>query len=921
MLDRIIVRGARQHNLKNIDLDIPHGQLTVITGVSGSGKSTLAFDTLYAEGQRRYIESLSTYTKQFLERIARPDVDEVSGIQPSISIQQKNTARSARSTVGTTTEIYDYLRLLFARVGRTHCLDCDADVVRRSADEVIDEMLRLHEGERFYAVAAVPFEDRGSKQVLADLQKQGYSRILHNGKPVRIDPPPARLRLKGPSLDLILDRLTLDNSRRARLLEAIETAYQQGGGFVKFVSADSGLTLVYTKHLICTSCMAVFEEPRPLLFSFNTPFGACPHCRGFGNRMEFDERLIVPDAGRSIHKHALDPWASEKFEFYYNKLIRYCRRKEIPLAKPFRDLPADVRAAILDGNDEFIGVVPFLEELREKTYKKYARFFTRRYMTFRECRRCKGGRLRREAYNILLGHRSIRDVVRMTPDVALSFVENLDLTAREAEIAADIVLELTSRLKFMLDVGLYYVTLDRLTRTLSGGEAQRINLANSLGANLIGVLYVLDEPSIGLHPTDTQKLINVLLELRNRGNTVCVVEHDLDIIRRADYLIDLGPGAGEKGGEVLYQGDLANAASQRSKTIKYLRKGLPLENSRSGKSNSRAMVSLKGVSEHNLKNIDVSFPVGALTAVTGVSGSGKSTLVCDVLHNALTTVGASYSYSFDSIEGHEQVKKTMLVDQSPIGKTPRSNPITYIKAFSFIRDIFASQRLAIKRGYTSGRFSFNVPGGRCSRCQGMGYERIEMHFMADLFVPCADCDGQRYKKDTLAVTYQGRNISDVLALSVTDALEFFADHKPFVRRLEALSSVGLGYLRLGQSSTTLSGGESQRVKIARELAENFGGGCFYILDEPTTGLHIDDVSTLVRVLQELVMRGNTVVVVEHNPQVIVQADHIIDLGPGGGDDGGQVIACGSPEKLARLSGTQTGAYLKKLMVNAAKGKS
>jgi excinuclease ABC subunit A len=919
MLDRIIVRGARQHNLKNIDLDIPHGKLTVISGVSGSGKSTLAFDTLYAEGQRRYIESLSTYTKQFLERIARPDVDEVSGINPSISIQQKNTARSARSTVGTTTEIYDYLRLLFARVGRTHCPDCQVEVKRYSADEVIEDMLKMHEGERFYIVAPIAFEGDSANDLVTELQKEGYSRILHKGKPTRIDPPPARLRLKESPLHLILDRLTLDKSRRARLLDAIENAYERANGFVNFVAADSGKKLVYTHHLICTSCSKTFEEPRPLLFSFNTPYGACPHCRGFGNRMEFDERLIVSDPGRTIREHAIEPWASQKFEYYYNKLISFCRRNKIPLGRPFRDLKEDAKKAIINGSGEFIGVIPFLEEVREKTYKKYARFFTRRYMTFRECRQCEGGRLRREAYNVLLSGRSIREVVKMTPDKALTFVQDLELTAREREIAHDIVLELRSRLKFMLDVGLYYVTLDRLTRTLSGGEAQRINLANSLGANLLGVLYVLDEPSIGLHPRDTSKLVKVLMELRNRGNTVVVVEHDLDIISKADYLIDLGPGAGENGGEVLYQGSLDKANSPKSKTIKYLHRGLPLENSKPKKTDGTRTIRLKKVCEHNLKNIDVEFPVGAFTAVTGVSGSGKSTLVCEVLHNALSIGEANYSHAFGGIEGSGDVKKTMMVDQSPIGKTPRSNPITYIKAFSFIRDIFASQRLAVKRGYTSGRFSFNVPGGRCGRCQGMGYERIEMHFMADLFVPCSECDGKRYKKDTLEVVFREKNISDVLKLSVRDALDFFADYKPFVRRLKALDSVGLGYLRLGQSSTTLSGGESQRIKIARELSENFGGDCFYILDEPTTGLHIDDVATLVRVLRELVHRGNTVVVVEHNPQVILQADHIIDLGPGGGDDGGRVVATGSPHELTRAAGSYTGAFLKKLIKKGAKG--
>ncbi len=925
MLDRIIIRGARQHNLKNIDLDIPHGQLTVVTGVSGSGKSTLAFDTLYAEGQRRYIESLSTYTKQFLERIARPDVDEVSGINPSIAIQQKNTARSARSTVGTTTEIYDYLRLLFARVGRTCCPNCDRPVIRQSADEVIDEVIAAHDGQHFYIVASIPLGGQKSAALLDKLQKEGYSRILLDGQAVRIEELPAGFHSKSGTIELFLDRVRIESSRRARLLEAIETAYEKAEGFVRFVSVDSNISLVYTHHLTCTSCGLSFEKPKPLLFSFNTPFGACPHCRGFGNRMEFDEHLIVPDPDRSIRGQAIEPWASDKFEYYFSKMIRFCKLREIPVDIPFRHLKADDKRDILAGCDSFIGVIPFLENLREKTYKKYARFFTRRYLTFRECRQCEGGRLRKEAYYVRIGGRTIREVARMTPGEALAFVKGVDLLPREKEIAADIVLELESRLEFLLNVGLYYVTLDRLTRTLSGGEAQRINLANSLGANLLGVLYVLDEPSIGLHPRDTKNLLQVLMQLRSRGNTVVVVEHDLDIIQKADYLVDLGPGAGDRGGEVLYQGDPKAASNPNSKTIKYLREGLPLERARNkssinrGCADKKEMLYLKGVSEHNLKDIDVAFPLGAFTAVTGVSGSGKSTLVCEVLYNALHTGDAYHAHAFRCVEGGEKVKKTKLVDQSPIGKTPRSNPVTYIKAFSYIRDIFASQRLAVKREYPSGRFSFNVPGGRCNKCQGMGYERVEMHFMADMFIPCSECEGKRYKKETLDVAFRGKNLADVLGMSVDEACELFREYKGLLHRLKTLQKVGLGYLRLGQSSTTLSGGESQRIKIARELSENVEGSCLYILDEPTTGLHIDDVATLIRVLRELVDRGNTVVVVEHNPQVIFQADHIIDLGPGGGDDGGYITAKGTPAEVARTPRSFTGAFLKKLMKRSSKG--
>jgi excinuclease ABC subunit A len=637
--------------------------------------------------------------------------------------------------------------------------------------------------------------------------------------------------------------------------------------------------------------------------------------------MEFDERRIVPDPTLSIREGAVEPWSSEKFEYYRNELLRHCRRKKIPTEKAFKELSETAKRSILEGDDDFSGVIPFLEELREKSYKKYARFFTRRYLTFKECRRCRGGRLREEAYFIRLGGKTIRDVSAMTPGEALSFAGPLELNAREEEIARDILLELRSRLKFMLDVGLYYVTLDRLTRTLSGGEAQRINLANSLGANLVGVLYVLDEPSVGLHPRDTENLVSVLKELRDRGNTVVIVEHDLDIIREADFLIDLGPGAGRFGGNVLYQGDLAHAAHPESKTIRYLRKGLPLVAPGARKPAPEKSLHLEGVSEHNLKSIDVSFPLEAFTVVTGVSGSGKSTLVCDVLYNALTMPDATHSFAYNRLVGKEFVTKTMLVDQSPIGRTPRSNPITYIKGFSYLRDVFADEKLSKRRGYSSGRFSFNVPGGRCGRCDGMGYEKIEMHFMADMFVRCAECDGKRFNKETLEVTHKGKNLSEVLDLTVDEALSFFADCKPLVDRLVVLNKVGLGYVQLGQPSTTLSGGESQRIKIARELSENVEGGSVYILDEPTTGLHIDDVGVLVRVLRDLIEHGNTVIVVEHNAQVILQADHIVDLGPGGGEDGGHVVCVGRPADVMKIRESHTGVYLKRQVERQRRGKA
>jgi excinuclease ABC subunit A len=930
MLDRIVIRGAREHNLKNIDLEIPRGRLTVITGVSGSGKSTLAFDTLYAEGQRRYVESLSTYAKQFLERIGRPDVDEVLGISPSIAIQQKNTTRSSRSTVGTATEIYDYLRLLFARAGRTVCPDCRRELVRHEPDEASADMLRNRAGETFLIVASHPVEKGVPlKRHFELLLKNGYSRILVDGELVKLDPPPKRRFGRPKRIDVVLDRIQIDESKLTRIHEAVEMAYKIGNGFVRFVPADGTEegSVTYTNHPVCVTCGREFEEPRPILFSFNTPYGACPHCRGFGNRMEFDEKLIVPDRNRSIRQYAIEPWSSDKFEYYFDQLVRFCRHRKIPLNAPYADLSDTQRALIMTGSGEYVGVLPFLENLREKTYKKYARFFTRRYMTYRECRSCRGGRLREEAYYVKLGGRDIREVAGMTPDRALEFIDGLELDQREQLITRDILVEIKSRLQFMLDVGLYYITLDRLTKTLSGGEAQRISLANSLGANLLDVLYVLDEPSIGLHPRDTDNLVKVLSELRSRGNTVVVVEHDVDIIRRADHIVDLGPGAGERGGEIVYEGPIDGDGTSPSRTLRYVREGVPVY--RDGKRGAGrrkrpgpgGAIELRGVREHNLKNVDVEFPLGLFTCVTGVSGSGKSTLVCDVLYNALRTDGGQRLHDYRDIIGRDLVDKVMMVDQSPVGKTPRSNPITYVKAFASIREIFASQRRSIKRGYTSGRFSFNVAGGRCPRCQGMGYERVEMHFMADLFVRCSECEGKRFNHETLEVTYRGLDLAEVLDLTVEDAIEHFAGHGLLVDRLRVLKKVGLGYLRLGQPSTTLSGGESQRMKIARELAEGNGGGGVYILDEPTTGLHVDDVATLISVLRELIDMGHTIIVVEHNPQVILQADHIIDLGPEGGDAGGRVVAVGTAAQIARAKGSHTGAFLRKLVRRGGRGKS
>lgn len=910
MIDKIVVRGAREHNLKNIDVEIPRGSLTIITGVSGSGKSTLAFDTLYAEGQRRYIESLSTYAKQFLERIGRPDVDEVTGLSPAVAIEQRNTTRSSRSTVGTATEVYDYLRLLFARVGRTVCPKDHIEVRRYAPDEVIDALIEKARGRAVYIVATRPVEKGSAAKLVEELIREGYARFRVAGEVVRLEAAPKTMgRLT--SLDVVLDRIDVDDGRRARMLEAIEAAYRMADGVVRCDDVESGESWSFTNKLGCTSCGRAFEEPRPILFSFNTPFGACPECRGFGSRMEFDPALVVPDPRASLRDRAIEPWASEKFEYFYDQLVRFARRKKIPMDKPWSDLKEAERRVILNGDGEYVGVMPFLENMRQKTYKKYARFFTRRYLAFRECRACGGGRLREEAFCVRLGARTIRDVAAMSPGDALAFVRGLTLTERERTVAKDVLIEIESRLEFLLAVGLHYLTLDRLAKTLSGGESQRISLANSLGSSLLEVLYVLDEPSVGLHPRDTDRLVRVLHELRARGNTVVVVEHDLDIIRAADHVVDLGPGAGENGGHVVYQGP-PNGSGASAGTLRYLREGPPSVPRPTPRARQDFIV-LRGVREHNIRDVDVSLPLLSFTSVTGVSGSGKSTLVCDVLYDALRARNGARSPSYRALEGAGGVRGVLMVDQAPIGKTPRSNPVTYIKAFALVRDVFAAQKKAVRRGYTAGRFSFNVAGGRCARCQGMGFERIEMHFMADMFVRCGECDGKRFNAETLEIAYNGLNLADILELTVDDAVRHFHEHRELASKLGVLCKVGLGYLRLGQPSTTLSGGESQRIKIARELSENVEGGFVYILDEPTTGLHVADVAVLIGVLRELTELGNTVVVVEHNLQVIAQSDWVVDLGPEGGDEGGRVVAAGTPSDVAKAKGSYTAEYLRRFL--------
>ncbi|UCF07119.1 MAG: excinuclease ABC subunit UvrA [bacterium] len=912
-MKHIVIRGARQHNLKNVDLRLPRREIIVVTGVSGSGKSSLAFDTIYAEGQRRYIESLSTYARQFIEKLERPDVDEISGISPTIAIRQKNTVTSARSTVGTATEIYDYLRLLFARAGRTICPDCRLVVRSYTPSDVAQEVIRLYEGRRVFIllpVSDVEYGDWESKR--SYLLSRGYIRLLVGDRPQRIDEyRPGR---KSPrELAVLLDRIEVDEARRIRIAEAVEIAYRERTGVVEVIDAAGRERHRFTHAPTCTKCGRSFDMPTPLLFSFNSPYGACPDCRGFGDRMEFSEDLIVPDASRSLEDRAIDPWSRERFSYFHEWMLDVCRQQGIPTDKPYRSLSGKYRNLILEGGEDYIGVIPFLDKMREKSYKKGHRFFTRKYMEFTTCRMCQGGRLRPEALYVTIAGKTIVELNRMVPAEIIEVLSAADFDEREQQISHDIITELTSRLGFMIDVGLGYLTLERLTRTLSGGEAQRINLANSLGANLVDALYVLDEPSIGLHPADNDRLIKVLKRLKSSGNTVLVVEHDPDIILSSDYMVDLGPGAGNRGGEVLYSGSVAHASKKkirRSETYEWIfRRKRRIEKVRK-RAHPTGTIVLKGVSEHNIKDIDVSIPLGCMVCVTGVSGSGKSTLVVDVLYQALLRSGAASHLSLAGMQVKGDLDRVLLVDQSPIGASPRSNPITYIKGFSFIREIFARQRASVARGYLPGRFSFNKPGGRCSRCQGMGYRRVEMHFMADVFVPCEVCGGKRYNAETLEIRYKGRSISEVLDMTVEETLLFFDETPMLGEKLWVLSKVGLGYLQLGQPSNTLSGGEAQRIKIARELAESKGERNLYIMDEPTTGLHMSDVERLLRVLDELVRAGHTVLVIEHNMEVIRWADYLIDLGPGGGEDGGRVIACGPPETIVQCSKSKTGRHLK-----------
>ncbi len=925
----ITVHRARQHNLKGITVEFPRNALTVITGPSGSGKSSLAFDTLYAEGQRRYMESLSTYAKQFLERMPKPLVDRIDGISPAVAIEQKNPTTSSRSTVGTATEIYDYLRLLWARVGRQFCHACGAPVVVDSPTTAADRIIGQATGEPVTIAFAIPHSEQPSHELLLEnLRAMGFVRVMDGGVVHRLDALPAEVRLDRPGVMVVVDRLPANDTNRTRLCDSVAVAFTEGDGTVDILWGDQRLRV--SQHPRCTSCGTVAPRLSPTLFSFNNPTGACPACNGFGAVLEYHESLIVPKPERTLAEGALDPWTKPRYEGRRRLLREAARREEIPFDVPWRKLKASQQRLLLHGKSgRYVGIFPFLTALEEKRYKQYIRVFLRHYQLATECPACHGARLRSEALAVRINDLTVAQVSALNADALAQWLRALELNPFERGIAETILRELSARTTFLCDVGLGYLTLDRQTRTLSGGEAQRISLANALGSSLVDTLYVLDEPSIGLHPRDVGRMLELLRRLRAAGNTVVVVEHDTAAMRAADYIVELGPASGEQGGQVVFAGPLAAMASAGTLTADYFngkkRIAIPTGRRRVGP----LWISVKGATLHNLENVDAAFPLGTLTVVTGVSGSGKSTLVHDVLyrnlaerlrgkHGAKEHLGEAVG-AVKAISGWELLDDVILVDQSPIGRSPRSNPVTYVKAFDDIRTLFAQHPLSRARRYTPATFSFNAPkGGRCPACEGAGHILVEMVFLADIFVPCETCGGTRFRREVLDVKVKGLSIADALELTVDEAIRRFRHQEALGKALWHLQQVGLGYLRLGQPATTLSGGEAQRLKIARQLGTTprTGGRRLYILDEPTTGLHLDDVRTLLKVLDRLVDAGHTVLVIEHHLDVIKRADWVIDMGPEGGSAGGRVVAAGTPEEIA-ASGSHTGRYLRDMLKETA----
>jgi excinuclease ABC subunit A len=918
-VDAIRIRGARQHNLKDLDLDLPRGRMTVVTGVSGSGKSSLAFDTLYAEGQRRYVESVSTYAKQFLGRLPRPDVDSISGLSPAVAIQQSNRARSARSTVGTATEVSDYLRLLFARIGTQNCPRGGRPIVADSPGSIVAEAGAWDEGLEVRVFAPVRLPERLPwADVAQGLVANGYLRIglpQKQGAPALTDLEPLPRLPRGAKSALVLvDRMRWKQGLEARLAEALEGAFARGDGRLELQLGEDAPPAPRSERRECPVDGLTFPEPQPSLFSFNSPLGVCPTCRGFGDVLEFDPARIVPDPRKTLAQGAIDPWAGSWRAHFAKKLADMSKRHGVPLDVPWSRLAPDQRTLVLEGAPGFKGVMPFLERLREKAYKASNRFIVKRYQRPVRCPECHGTRLRREALLVRLGGMDIARLSALTLGELLVFVDELGprLTPMQQEIAASIFSELTSRLRYLVRVDLAYLTLDRLARTLSGGEAQRIELSNALGANLVDTLYVLDEPTVGLHPRDSDRLCGVLEDLARRGNTLVVVEHDPLLIGRADHVVDLGPGAGTLGGGLLWSGPGSALKDAPTETARYMNGEARVTRRRRAIADA-AFVTIEGARQNNLKGETVRFPLGRLTCVTGVSGSGKSSLVEEILY---PTARNLYEHAQEPVgrvgrvTGLEALTRVALVDQSPIGRSPRSNPLTYIKGFDALREAFARTPEALARGYKAGMFSFNVPGGRCETCQGDGMVEVEMYFLADLLLPCDTCDGARYKPDVLEVRYRGLNVRQALDLTVEEARAHFKGVPALGEKLAVLSDVGLGYLALGQPAPTLSGGEAQRLKIARELAVTATWPTLYLLDEPTVGLHMSDVQRLLDVLERLVERGHTVVCVEHNLDVIRNADWLVDLGPGGGDAGGRLVAAGTPEDVARVEESWTGKFLR-----------
>ncbi len=938
--DSLVIHGAREHNLRNITLELPRDALIVFTGLSGSGKSSLAFDTIYAEGQRRYVESLSSYARQFLGQMEKPDVDFIEGLSPAISIDQKSTSRNPRSTVGTITEVYDYLRVLFARVGRPHCFNCGRPIGRQTPEQIVDQVMELPEGTRFQVLAPVVRGRKGEyEKLLQDLARKGYPRARIDGE-VRDLAEPIRLpRNYKHTIEVVVDRLVAKPDIRRRVADSIEQALELAEGIASVaVVTHEGHEEVQTfsQKLACTYCGLSFDELAPRNFSFNSPYGACPTCDGLGTRLEVDPELVVPEPDLSINEGAIAPWASSSLEYWYRVLQAVGDAHGFDLDTPWKKLPKKARDILLDGSEEsiyvkyknrygrqraywttFEGILPNIERRYRETESDAAREKLEQFMREIPCRACRGQRLRPETLAVTIGDRNIADVTDLSIRDALAFTGDMGLSEREEMIAARLVKEIRARLGFLVDVGLDYLTLGRAAGTLAGGEAQRIRLATQIGSGLVGVLYILDEPSIGLHQRDNRRLLDTLIRLRDLGNTLIVVEHDEATIVAADHIVDIGPGAGEHGGEIVYSGELKGLLeADASLTGAYLsgRRTIPVPEVR--RQPGERVLRMEGVREHNLQNVNVQIPLGLLVCVTGVSGSGKSTLVQDVLLRALMQKvyrSRLLPGRHKKLIGWEQVDKVIDIDQSPIGRTPRSNPATYTGVFDHVRKLYAQVPEARIRGFQPGRFSFNVRGGRCENCAGDGQIKIEMHFLPDVYVTCEVCKGRRYNRETLEVKYKGRSISDVLAMSVDEALEFFQNIPPIKRQMETLSDVGLGYIKLGQPAPTLSGGEAQRIKLASELHKRATGNTLYVLDEPTTGLHFEDIRKLLQVLQRLVSAGNTVLVIEHNLDVVKTADWIVDLGPEGGDQGGKVVAVGTPEEVAADPDSHTGRFLAEVL--------